>query len=203
HKGPQARRECLRIMYAHWDMQIPQLARAYLQWKHNNEYHDMNLSMEEGHIFHVTTVRTFEREACVSIHQCPEEPANVALLRLGLLGCSPVEPSVAIEVHMLELYHRLWHRHAQLSIQAFTRALCDIHKVNYRTCFQEQFSIAFDAYLSILQHIRSQVDDALGRNETDWRLKHMCPCCTYEVNGKEILKPKILVSCDSNNSCKR
>ncbi|KAG2087520.1 uncharacterized protein F5147DRAFT_748517 [Suillus discolor] len=133
-------------------------------------------------------------EAGVLIHQHPEEPANVALLRLGLLGCSPVEPSVAIEVHTLELYHRLRRRHAQLSIQAFTRALCDIHKVNYRTCFREQFSIAFDAYLSILQHIRSQVDDALGRSDMDWRLKHMCPCCTYEINGEEMLKPKILVA---------
>ncbi|KAG2146793.1 hypothetical protein DEU56DRAFT_731337 [Suillus clintonianus] len=144
-----------------------------------------------------------ERDTCVSIHQHPEEPANAALLRHGLLGCSPVEPSVAIEVHALELYHRLRRRHAQLSIQAFTRALCDIHKVNYRTCFREQFSIAFDAYLSILQHIRSKVDDALGRSDVDWRLKHMCPCCTYEVNGEEILKPKILAAHDGNNSCKR
>ncbi|KAG2133404.1 hypothetical protein BD769DRAFT_1386113 [Suillus cothurnatus] len=132
------------------------LACTYLQWKHNDKYHNTNLSMEECHIFHVTTLYLWhtlnqnpEREACVSIHQCPEEPANVALLRLGLLGCSPVEPSVAIE------------------------------------------------------HIQSQVDDALGCNEMDWWLKHMCPCCTYEVNGKEILKLKILVSCDSNNSCKQ
>ncbi|KAG2103699.1 uncharacterized protein F5147DRAFT_746665 [Suillus discolor] len=203
HKGPQARHERLRMMYAHWDLQISQLARAYLQWKHNDKYHNVDLSMEEGHIFHVTTVGTLEREAGVSIHQHPEEPANMALLRLGLLGCSPVEPSVAIEVHTLELYHRLRRRHAQLSIQAFTRALCDIHKVNCRTCFREQFSIAFDAYLSILQHIRSQVDDALGRSDMDWWLKHMCPCCTYEINGEEMLKPKILVACDGNNSCKR
>jgi len=59
HKGPQAQCEHLRIMYAHWDMQIPQLACTYLQWKHNDKYHNTNLSMEECHIFHVTTVRTF------------------------------------------------------------------------------------------------------------------------------------------------
>ncbi|KAG1748441.1 uncharacterized protein EDB91DRAFT_1047772 [Suillus paluster] len=206
HSGPQARCKHLRMMYAHWDLQIPQLTCTYLQWKHSNKHDGMESSMEDGHIFHVTAVGTFSMlhsYVCVSIHQHPEEPANVALLKCGLLGCSPVEPSVAIEVHMLKLYHRLRHCHAQLSIQAFTRALCNIHKVNYCTCFQEQFSIAFDAYLSILQHIQLKVDDALGCSDVDWWLKHMCPCCTYKVNGEEILKPKILVVHDGNNSCKR
>ncbi|KAG1774964.1 hypothetical protein EV702DRAFT_1180545 [Suillus placidus] len=83
-----------------------------------------------------------------------------------------------------------------------TRTLCDIHDVNYCTCYRDQFSIAFDAYLSILQRIRSRVDQALGRDAEDWRTQNMCPCCTYEAN-ESTLNSKMLVSHDSNNSSKR
>ncbi|KAG1860047.1 hypothetical protein F4604DRAFT_1684432 [Suillus subluteus] len=76
------------------------LARTYLQWKHNDKYHDTDLSMEEA-VPMAYIESNPECKACVLIHQRPEEPANVALLRLGLLGCSAVEPSVAIEVHVL------------------------------------------------------------------------------------------------------
>ncbi|KAG2047749.1 hypothetical protein BDR06DRAFT_1013620 [Suillus hirtellus] len=131
-----------------------------------------------------------------------KEPANVALICCGLLGCSPVEPSVAIELCTLELYHRLRHRHPQLSIQAMTRALCDIHDVNYRTCYRDQFLIAFDAYLCILQCIHSKVNQALGHGTKDWHAQNMCPCCMYELEDEIPLSPKILVSHDSNNSSK-
>ena len=58
-----------------------------------------------------------------------DEPANVSLVRQGLLGCSPVVPTVAISLKTLELVHRLRRRHPQLGIQAIVWALCDIHAV--------------------------------------------------------------------------
>ncbi|KAG1774963.1 hypothetical protein EV702DRAFT_1199802 [Suillus placidus] len=104
-KGAQARRQRLKMMYAHWDAQMEQLADTYLEWKHGPQV--SALMEEDGHEFHVSVIGTFERNNCVLIHQRIEEPANVALLRHGLLGCSPVEPTVAIELCTLELYHRL------------------------------------------------------------------------------------------------
>jgi hypothetical protein len=73
---------------------------------------------------------TPERILNFVIPQLPDEPANVALLRHGFLGCSPVEPSVAVDLTTLELYHRLRRRHPQLSIQTMTKTLCDLHHVS-------------------------------------------------------------------------
>lgn len=54
----------------------------------------------------------------------------MSLIRRGLLGCSPVDPSVAFSLNTLELYHRLRRRHGQLSIQTMARVLCDLQDVS-------------------------------------------------------------------------
>lgn len=80
------------------------------------------------HVLFILLKTSIDR-ALATIHQRPNEPANVSLLRNGLLGCSPVEPSVAIDIRALELYYRLRRRHSPLSIQAMAKALCDLQNV--------------------------------------------------------------------------
>ncbi|KAG0705258.1 hypothetical protein DFH29DRAFT_981113 [Suillus ampliporus] len=195
-------------MYAHWDLQMEQLADTYLEWKHGSQ--DSASMEEDRHEFHVSVIGTFGTSFNISYQKVTqshgsnsiEEPANVGLLCCGLLGCSPVELTVAIELHTLELYHRLRCHHPQLSVQAMARTLCDIHDVNYCTCYRDQFSIAFNAYLSILWHILSKVNQALGCGADDWCAQNVCPCCTYEFEDENTLNPKMLVSHDGNNSSK-
>lgn len=64
-----------------------------------------------------------------AVDQANNEYANVTLLRHRLLGCSPVAPSIAIDVQTLELYHHLRRRHPQLGVQPFVKTLCDLHEV--------------------------------------------------------------------------
>lgn len=71
------------------------------------------------------------------MQQKPDEEANVALIRVGMIGCSPSDPSVAISLDTLELYHRLRRRNGQLSIQAMARTLCDLHNVSNNLDFVE------------------------------------------------------------------
>lgn len=71
-----------------------------------------------------------DRVRRLSVYQRHNEPANASLIRVGMLGCSPVNPSVAISLETLELYHRLRRRHGQLSVQAMARVLCDLHDVS-------------------------------------------------------------------------
>ncbi|OCH91902.1 hypothetical protein OBBRIDRAFT_727825, partial [Obba rivulosa] len=137
------------------------------------------------------------------VPQRPDEFANVALLRLGLLGCSPVVPSTAISLETLELYHRLQRRHAQLGIQPMVRALCDVHNVNYRNVLREQFSSAFDVYLDILRRVQKKMDVALKHDTPDWRAKNVCACCNLKLEGEPILRPERLFAIDGNNSAKR
>jgi hypothetical protein len=137
----------------------------------------------------------------LKITQQHGEPANVALIRCGLLGTVPIHPKVAISLHTLELYHCLRHRQPRLSIQSMARAPCDLHKVR-NSCiavsitsssfpyitycsstFREQFSMAFDVYLDILREVQTRVDSALARNMPDWRIQNSCSACSYKVSS--------------------
>jgi hypothetical protein len=95
----------------------------------------------------IDTNTTTARITCFSVRQEEEEPANVALIKHSLLGCSPVDPSVAISLQTLELYHRLRRRHGQLGVQAMARTLCDLHDVS-----PYSFYLWYDSHIS--QHFR-------------------------------------------------
>lgn len=137
--------------------------------------------------------------SALAIQQRPNEPANAALLRVGLLGCSPLQPTIAIRLECLELYHQLRRRQSSFSVQAITKVLCALHnvgvhydydmmlysftkQVTYFRQLHEQFSNAFDIYLQILQEIRNRVDRILGRDLDHWQMNGACPCCAFKVN---------------------
>ena len=44
---------------------------------------------------------------------------------------------------------------------------------------------------------------ALGRDSEDWRLRHVCPPCTYKLEGEKKLKFSMLYTIDGNNSLKQ
>ncbi|KIK34196.1 hypothetical protein CY34DRAFT_98437 [Suillus luteus UH-Slu-Lm8-n1] len=110
-------------MHDVWNLQLPKLADAYLHWKHIGR-HDLDVEPESSaHQFHISTVDVFEFQPVRTITQHDEEVANAALVRVGLLGCSPTVPSVAITLQCLELYHQLRRHQSSFSIQAFAKVL--------------------------------------------------------------------------------
>ncbi|KAG2121555.1 hypothetical protein BD769DRAFT_1629407 [Suillus cothurnatus] len=131
-----------------------------------------------------------------------EELANISLLKLGFLGCSPLQPTVAVSLHCLELYHQIRRRNPSFSIQAMVKVLCALHNTYFQS-LRDQFAIAFDVYLGILRSIKSLVDEALQRNSVNWRMLHACPPCNYKQPGEPLLYPVCLDSFDGNNSLKR
>jgi hypothetical protein len=70
-----------------------------------------------------------------SIPQAAEEPANVSLINVGLIGCSPIQPTIAISLKCLELYHQVRRRKPSFSIQAMVKVLCALHNAcNFVLC---------------------------------------------------------------------
>ncbi|KAG1766881.1 hypothetical protein EV702DRAFT_980585 [Suillus placidus] len=136
------------------------------------------------------------------IQQQDNEVANAALLRCGFLGSSPVQPTVAIKLECLELYHQIRRRQSSFSIQTITKVLCALHNVMYSSSFQAQFSTAFDIYLKILRNICSRVNHALGRDPINWRMNGACPACTFEQSDEPKLIPRRLHSMDGNHLAK-
>ncbi|KAG2125460.1 hypothetical protein DEU56DRAFT_873092 [Suillus clintonianus] len=133
-----------------------------------------------------------------SVDQAPNELANVSLLKSGYLGCSPLQPTLAISLGCLELYHQIRWRKPSFSVQGMVKVLCSLHN-----SLRDQFAIAFDTYLAILREVRTLVDQALGRDTPHWCMLHACPACNYKQPDEPPLYPARLDAFDGNNSLKR
>jgi hypothetical protein len=121
----------------------------------------------------------------------------------GLMPAAPYSPNVAITIRTLEIFRVMQLRCPRLGVQAFVRALCDIHGVPPRPYLGAQFSVAFDVYLAIRAEVDKRTQAALGRDTPNWRLKNACPCCLYKLEGEAVLHIPLLCTFDGNNSLKR
>ena len=83
------------------------------------------------------------------------------------------------------------------------KGLCDLHGVPSRPYLFQQFSICYDIYLQIWEQVNIRVDEAPARDSQTWRLRNVCPACTYRLLDEEDLIFKMLVTMDGNDSLKR
>ncbi|KAJ7270013.1 hypothetical protein B0H12DRAFT_997107, partial [Mycena haematopus] len=123
-----------------------------------------------------------------------------ACVRHGWMPVSPYYPTVVISIRALEMYRVTHLRCPRLGIQAFIRALCDIHGVAPRPWLSSQFSVAFDVYLAIRARIEKRLKVALGRDSPNWRLKNACPPCLYKLEDEPPLEIPFMCTMDGNNS---
>ncbi|KAL1741794.1 hypothetical protein HDZ31DRAFT_44654, partial [Schizophyllum fasciatum] len=183
-----------------WDMNLEDLIRTFLEHKHALAPDASTTDSSVTWPIVVLGVRELEWER--HIIQVGGESANAALLRCGLLGASPVSPTIAFTLELLELYHQLRRHQSSLSIQAMVKTMCSVHNLTYHHTYRQQFSDAFDAYLAILRGVQSRVDSALGR-DVEWRVKHHCAACSHQVSDEATLRPARLQAMDGNESLKR
>ena len=120
-----------------------------------------------------------------------------SLLRAGYLPPTPFDPTIALSIRSLELFHSLMRAQSSFSSQSFARLLADMHKVilcsqealllmlklqvPYRSYLWTQIAAAFDVYFRILLKLRTLSEAALECDTPDYRLKHSCPACHYKV----------------------
>ena len=65
-----------------------------------------------------------------------------------------------------------------------------------------QFTIALNQYLQILQYVRHLTLTMICHTGPLWRLKNVCPACTYTLQGEPELKFSLLYTMDGNDSLK-
>ena len=126
-----------------------------------------------------------------------------AIVRHGLIPCSPYTPTAAFTVRVLELYRVSHNRCPHFSVHAFIKTLCDLHASPFKPYLCRQFGISYDLYLRIRAGVDQRVQIALKRNTPDWKLRHACPPCTYELEDEPKLKFRMLYTVDGNDSLKR
>ncbi|OBZ69684.1 hypothetical protein A0H81_10468 [Grifola frondosa] len=82
------------------------------------------------------------------------------------------------------------------------RTLCFLHRVPYRSGLADQFSIAYDVYLDILDGVDRHVQSALHRDTPNWRMLNACAPCFYKLEDETPLKFSFLATMDGNQSLK-
>ncbi|KAI6018922.1 hypothetical protein BKA83DRAFT_4495684 [Pisolithus microcarpus] len=174
------RAQCNRHAHQAWQAQLLTLVHRYLAWKHNGPE-----ELAGDHIFHVDVIGVFQYERHVNVIQKADESANAALLRVGLLGCSPSQPRIAI------------------SLQAMMKVLCALQNITYTQHLRSQLSATFDIYLNIHRSVHMSLKQALGRDGPAWKLRGACPACAFEQPDEPPLNPARLHSMDGNQSAKR
>ncbi|KZV82873.1 hypothetical protein EXIGLDRAFT_626428, partial [Exidia glandulosa HHB12029] len=108
-----------------WGELLPQVVDAFLAWKHRgareNVPDDRDVNNAPGP--DNDAPRDFR------IVQAPDEHPALSVVRAGLMPCSPLQPSVAISMGILELYYRVRSHAPRLGVQLFVRGLCDKYMV--------------------------------------------------------------------------
>jgi hypothetical protein len=125
-----------------------------------------------------------------------------AVVRHGLVPSAPFNPSFAISIRALETYRLIQLRSPSLSVEAFTKSLCDLYGVSYRKGLREFFSTAFDLYLRLREEVQKKVEGVLGRDGI-WRRQNACAGCTYKLQNEAALRFRMLITFDGNDSLKR
>ncbi|THV04210.1 hypothetical protein K435DRAFT_649820, partial [Dendrothele bispora CBS 962.96] len=90
----------------------------------------------------------------------------------------------------------------RVAAQAFVRTLCDVRSVPYESYWTQQFIIAYNVYVAIMNYIKKTVKKALHHGDPDWRILNACPSCQTEVVGEDILQVQMLLTMDGNDSLK-
>ncbi|KDQ10069.1 hypothetical protein BOTBODRAFT_116280 [Botryobasidium botryosum FD-172 SS1] len=154
--------------------------------------------------FTIEVLNVFSCQRSANIPHSKDAPSVASsLVSSGYLGATPNQPTIAVCLKTLELYHRLRVRQPNFSIQAFTKVICDRYLVPYRRRFRRAFSDAFDVYLTITNEVHNRMKPHLGQDSPDWRALRECPPCTYELNDEPPLVWKRMIVMDGNESTKR
>ncbi|EIW82713.1 hypothetical protein CONPUDRAFT_163795 [Coniophora puteana RWD-64-598 SS2] len=189
--------------------QLPAMVDAYLEWSYRRDRSGrgsdtpVGEKAEESVGVQMRVIDVFDART-IFVTEAPTDKNILAtLVRHGLVPCSPCSPNVSITIDALELLRISRVRCPHYSIQAFTKTLCDLHGVAYQRYLTRQVTIAFDVYQQVLHEVRQRVNRVLERDKPDWRLKHVCPACTYNLQDEKKLRFDILYTMDGNDSLKR
>ncbi|KAI0753042.1 hypothetical protein C8Q80DRAFT_1342386 [Daedaleopsis nitida] len=218
-------------MDARWQELLPQLVLAYMRWReaqtsalptadldaNTDAEGDVNMSEFD---FEIDCIDLFSLCSSVTIRRSPQDSPAVGLIKNGFLAATPVSPTIVVSLKTLELFYDIRRFKASLSVEAFTKLICfryfvsliisprllltlTLVQVPYRRRFRKAISNTFDVYMTLMDQVHTNVQQALGRDAPNWRVLHACPACSYKLDGETPAMYERMVVMDGNNSLKR
>ncbi|RDX49545.1 hypothetical protein OH76DRAFT_1418305 [Lentinus brumalis] len=198
-------RKRLQNFDANWKVVLPDICKAYLQWRYGTPAPKDPEILPATEEFEVLDIYSTATTATITRYGSLAED----LVLNGYLGTAPLHPSLAISFKTLELFRLIRSFKASFSTEAFTKLLCYVYyltgswQIPYRRFYRKAIADSFDIYLIILRDVRAQVMKALGRDSPDWRPKNACPACANKLLGEEPATFDRMVVMDGNSSLKR
>ena len=191
-KDIRVRADRVEIQTAHWEEQMDNLVQAYLTYRSQDrgdrlpcippsegmpeDQHVQSFMIETldsyqcSYLFLLlpslvrpTLMRFFTARSYPHFEPIKGEAwANETLIRHGYLGCAALQPTLAISIRTLELYHQTHRTCPRFSIEAQCKTLCFMQSVRYSTqpsesrCSLKSFidSLSFKLADSIFHRIR-------------------------------------------------
>ncbi|KAJ7727400.1 hypothetical protein B0H16DRAFT_1779478 [Mycena metata] len=197
----RTRRDRVQRRVEGFQKQMNNMVETYIEWVGEGEAPPCREGVAGGYLICVVDLlENYNLEADLN---AGGKGVAAALIKQGLFPCAPYDPSVVITARALEFFRVAHARCPRLAIQTFIKSICDLHGEPYRPYLCQQFSISFDLYLEIRRKTRNQVLQTLGRLGKEWRLKHVCPCCTYHLVDDPEMTFSMLATFDGNESLRR
>ncbi|KZV93713.1 hypothetical protein EXIGLDRAFT_673831 [Exidia glandulosa HHB12029] len=209
---PRTWADRLKAQALAWSIVMPTVVEAYIAWC-NEERASPSYGppvQEAGDLppagastWQISAVYEQAFVPVLRVVQAGTDSPAVALIRMGLLPCTPQVPSVAISLALLDWYYRLRRHAPRLGVQQFVKALCDMHDRPYQRYLRDQFALAFDTFLAIRREVDARVRDLLQRSAPHWRVKNSCPPCRYKLDDEPVLLIPAMIGSDGNFALKR
>ncbi|KAF8333825.1 hypothetical protein F5887DRAFT_1079846 [Amanita rubescens] len=153
-----------------WKIQMEYLVEAYLYFRSVQGVDGLNddwVGNEDPEAPSIEVVDMFFRRRQHLKTTSTDKFPNETLIRNGLLGCAPLNPSVALTIRTLHAFRQMRRNCPRLSISGFCKALCLIHSVPYQPYLATQFSDVYDVYLQIYHWITPDEVDKFANEVTD------------------------------------
>jgi hypothetical protein len=110
---------------------MPNLIESYLIWKYVSSTETPAPATPTTFDFDINILDLYTLKTTAHITQDADSPSVAdALMKHGLVGSTPISPTLAVSVRTLELYRQLRKRKLSFSGEAFAKVVCDLYKVS-------------------------------------------------------------------------
>lgn len=109
---------------------MPSIVDEYKKWRYPPDSSLQQESISSDYTFTVNVLDVYTLSTTIEIMRKPSSTSIVVdMIAHGYLSSSPISPTVAISLKMLELFQRLRLRKPSFSVEAFAQVVCDLYGV--------------------------------------------------------------------------
>ena len=101
---------------------MPRIMEAYLHWKYGAT--PLDAPSSPGYDFDLDRIDYFSDETSLHVPRTSEQGPAEALVRYGYLSPTPDQPTIAVSLETLELFHNIRRFKPSFSVEAFTKMVC-------------------------------------------------------------------------------